>query len=172
MLADIKAELAQRARKPPDHALGPSGKLHQLDGHDSIVIQAIVPTGNTPLDQHGYMTMAFLNRVRSQLQVAPMGQNAKRTKTNKDGSGRLFVPAADHPLSQRRGFGSSGVFRTVGPAKNRSGGRVQKVLAFSDSTPTYRPRTSFHKSLTKAAQQTLPIKMRQALAHALRTARL
>lgn len=133
------------------------------------IIQAIVPTEHAPLDQHGNMTMAFLNRVMSQLQVASMGQNAKRAKVSKNGSGRFFVPAASHPLSQRRGMGSPGVFQTVGPSK---AGRIKQVLAFSDSVPTYRPRTSFHASLTRAAQQTLPIKMRQALAHALRTARL
>lgn len=140
------------------------------------IIRAILPTENTPLDSHGNMTMAFVNRVSSQLGVQrDAAQNkpyqAKTKSGRRSAATRYFVPSPDHPLALR---GGPGVYATKpdAPGVSRRGSRVSKLLSFSDNVPTYKKRTDFDARMSRAAANLMPKKMRLGLRRALATARL
>lgn len=140
------------------------------------LIHAILPADTTPLDGYGNMTMAFINRVSSQLGVQRDSAQNKpyqsKTKTGKRSRAvRYFVPDPAHPLARR---GGPGVYATKPDAggKARTGSRVSKVLAFSEKVPTYRKRTDFDAKMSRAAATLMPKKMSLGLRRALATARL
>jgi hypothetical protein len=140
------------------------------------LIHAIVPADNTPIDAYGNMTMAFINRVSSQLGVQRDSAQNKpyqpRTKSGKKSRAiRYFVPDPAHPLARR---GGPGVYAAQpgGGGKGRSGSRVSKVLSFSEKVPTYQKRTDFEAKMSRAAANVMPAKMRLGLQRALATARL
>lgn len=140
------------------------------------MIHGVMPTENTPLDGNGNMTMAFINKVSSQLGVQRDSAQNKpyksRTKSGRISTGsRYFVPDPDHPLARR---GGPGVYATKpdAPGSTRKGSRVSKVLNFAQKKPTYRKRTDFDAKMTKAASNLMPKKMRLGLRRALASARL
>lgn len=140
------------------------------------IIHGVLPTENTPLDNNGNMTMAFINRVSSQLGVQrDSAQNKPYQTKTKSGrrstATRYFVPQPDHPLAQR---GGPGVYSTKPDALGgaRRGSRVSKVLSFAQAKPTYQKRTDFDGNMSRAAKNLMPKKMRLGLRRALATARL
>lgn len=142
------------------------------------VIHGVLPTENTPLNGHGNMTMAFVNKVSSQLEImrdpASNKGYAKKTKAGRRSRGvRYMVPDVDHPLAQA-GRGGPGVYAVYPDplGKKRTGSRVQKVLNFAQNAPTYRKRTDFDNKMKRAASNLMPKKMRQGIKRALATARL
>jgi hypothetical protein len=141
------------------------------------LIHGVMPTENSPLDSHGNMTMAFINKVSSQLGVqrdsaqnkpyqSRVGKRQRRSTAT-----RYFVPDPDHPLAQR---GGPGVYATKQDAlgSKRTGSRVTKLLNFAQSKPTYKKRTDFDNNMRKAAANLMPKKMKQGIRRALATARL
>lgn len=142
------------------------------------IVHGVMPTENTPLDSHGNMTMAFINKVSAQLQVMRNPQSntgyAKRTKKGRKSTAiRYMVPDVDHPLHQK-GRGGPGVY-AVKPdpiGSKRSGSRVTKVMNFAQNVPTYRKRTDFDNKMKRAGTRLMPGKMREGLRRALATAKL
>jgi len=140
------------------------------------VIHGVLPTENTPLDGHGNMTMAFINKVSSQLGVQrDPAQNKPfqgRTKAGRRSRAtRYFVPDPDHPLARR---GGPGVYATKQDALGgkRTGSRVTKLLNFAQRKPNYKKRTDFDAKMSRAAAKLMPGKMRVGLRKALASARL
>jgi hypothetical protein len=140
------------------------------------LIHGVMPTENSPLDSHGNMTMAFINRVSSQLGVQRDSAQNKpyqsKTKTGRRSTAtRYFVPDPDHPLAQR---GGPGVYSTKQDAlgSKRTGSRVTKLLNFAQAKPVYKKRTDFDNNMRKAAANLMPKKMKQGIRRALATARL
>jgi len=142
------------------------------------MIHGVLPTENTPLDGHGNMTMAFVNKVSAQLEImrdpASNKGYAKKTKGGRRSRAvRYMVPDIDHPLAQP-GRGGPGVY-AVQPdplGKKRTGSRVQKVLGFAQNAPMYKKRTDFDNKMKRAATNIMPGKMRVGIKRALATARL
>lgn len=142
------------------------------------IILGVLPTENTPLNGHGNMTMAFVNKVSSQLEImrdpASNKGYAKKSKSGRRSRAvRYMVPDVDHPLAQA-GRGGPGVY-AVQPdplGKKRTGSRVQKVLNFAQNPPKYRKRTDFDNKMKRAAANLMPKKMRSGIRRALATARL
>lgn len=142
------------------------------------IIHGVLPTENTPLDGHGNMTMAFINKVSSQLQImrdpaSNKGYSSRTPKGRRSTGVRYMVPDVNHPLAQA-GRGGPGVY-AVKPdplGKKRTGSRVSKILNFAQSAPTYKKRTDFDNKMRKAAQNLMPKKMRIGIRKAMATARL
>jgi hypothetical protein len=142
------------------------------------IVHGVMPTENTPLDSHGNMTMAFINKVSAQLQIMRNPESntgyAKRTKKGRKSTAvRYMVPDVDHPLHQK-GRGGPGVY-AVKPdpiGSKRSGSRVTKVMNFAQNVPTYRKRTDFDNKMKRAASRLMPGKMNAGISRALSTARL
>jgi hypothetical protein len=99
-------------------------------------LAGVLPTDKTPLDRYGNMSMAFINKVSSQLglqkdaaQNKPyqlkVGKRQRRSTAT-----RYFTPAPNTPLAQRGGLG---VYMTKAdtPGQARGAGRVQKVMTLS-----------------------------------------
>ena len=142
------------------------------------IIHGVMPTEDTPLDGHGNMTMAFINKVSAQLQVMRNPESntgyAKQTKTGRKSSAvRYMVPDVSHPLTQK-GRGGPGVYAVKPDAKGskRTGSRVKKILNFAENVPTYKKRTDFDNKMKRAATNLMPKKMRSSLIHAFATAKL
>jgi hypothetical protein len=140
------------------------------------LILGVLPTDSTPLNPQGNLTMAFLNKVSSQLSIQRARDQNKpyQTKTKsgrRSKATRYFVPDPDHPLASR---GGPGVYATKpdAPKSKRSGSRVSKVLNFAQKAPTYSKRTDFDANMKRAAANLMPKKMRLGLRRALATARL
>lgn len=140
-------------------------------------MKGILPTENTPVDGRGNMTMAFINKVSSQLGVqADPAQNKPfqsrvGKKQRRSRATRYFIPDPSHPLSKR---GGPGVYATKLDAlgAERKGSRVSKVLTFAQKAPQYRKLTDFDNKMNRAAANLMPKKMRIGLRRALATARL
>jgi len=146
-------------------------------GKNTGNLRAIMPTDVTPLDGRGNMTMAFVNKVSSQLGVQKdaaqnkpyqlrVGKKQRRSRAT-----RYFSPSPDHPLAKRGGLG---VYATKAdsPGAERTGSRVQKVMSFIQKSPTYKKRTDFDAKMNRAAANMMPRKMRIGLRRALATAKL
>lgn len=128
-------------------------------------VEYLGPTRHTPKNKYGNVSPGFMNKVMSQLQVQrdpAMNINTQRPRTRKSRAKQYFVPSTSHPLGQGR---RAGVYErnTVGNAK--------KVLNFLTASPTYRPRTNFHRNLNRYGKMTYPGKLKKSLAMAMRTAR-
>lgn len=134
------------------------------------IIQSILPTQNTPLNQYGNINQGFIVRVMSQLQVmSNRDANAPRpgyTKKGNKAKVRYFVPRPDHPLSRR---GKPGVYE----ARDVQGlSFIKKVLHISDSLPMYRKRTNFEENMKIAAGPYMRRYWSTSIKRALSTARL
>lgn len=145
-------------------------------GKNTGSLAAVLPTKNTPRDPRGNMTMAFINKVSSQLGVQKDAAQNKpyqlKTKSGKRSTAvRYFSPHPSHPLAQRGGLG---VYETRADplGKKRGDGRIKKVMNFVQNAPTYRKRTDFDNKMKRAASNLMPKKMRQGIKRALATARL
>jgi len=148
-----------------------------LRQRNSAGIKAILPIDTTPVDGRGNMTMAFVNKVSSQLGVqADTAQNkpyqlrvGKRQRRST--ATRYFVPDPSHPLAKRGGMG---VYATKADplGQERVGSRVNKVMNFLYDAPNYKKRTDFDNNMRKAAANLMPKKMKQGIRRALATARL
>lgn len=145
-------------------------------GKNTGALTAILPTKHTPRDGRGNMTMAFINKVSSQLGVQKDAAQNKpyqlKTKSGKRSTGiRYFSPRPDHPLAQKGGLG---VYQTRADplGEERGPGRVQKVMTFAQTVPTYKKRTDFDNKMKRAATNIMPGKMRVGIKRALATARL
>jgi hypothetical protein len=152
-------------------------KKFVLRQRNSAGIKAILPTDTTPVDGRGNMTMAFVNKVSSQLSLnidaatnkpyqLRVGKRQRRSTAT-----RYFVPDPSHPLAKRGGMG---VYATKAdsPGKERVGSRVNKVMNFIYKAPNYKKRTDFDNNMRKAAANLMPKKMSQGIRRALATARL
>jgi hypothetical protein len=139
--------------------------------------KGVLPTENTPLDGRGNMTMAFINKVQSQMSLQREGSQNKPyqlkvgKRQRRSTATRYFSPALDHPLARR---GGPGVYATKAdsPGQERVGSRVTKVMTFAQTPPTYKKRTDFDNKMKRAASNIMPGKMRQGIKRALATARL
>lgn len=145
-------------------------------GKNTGVLAGVLPTKHTPLDGRGNMTMAFINKVSSQLGVQKDAAQNKpyqlETKSGKRSTAiRYFSPRPSHPLAEKGGLG---VYQTRADplGKKRTGSRVQKVMTFAQSAPMYKKRTDFDNEMKRAASNIMPGKMRQGIKRALATARL
>jgi hypothetical protein len=152
-------------------------KKFVLRQRNSAGIKAILPTDTTPVDGRGNMTMAFVNKVSSQLSLnidaatnkpyqLRVGKRQRRSTAT-----RYFVPDPSHPLAKRGGMG---VYATKADplGQERVGSRVNKVMNFLYAAPTYKKRTDFDNNMRRAAANLMPKKMSQGIRRALATARL
>jgi hypothetical protein len=137
----------------------------------------VLPTENTPLDGHGNMTMAFINKVQSQMGLQREASQNKPyqlkvgKRQRRSTATRYFSPALDHPLAKR---GGPGVYATKAdaPGQKRTGSRVTKVMTFAQTPPKYKKRTDFDNNMRRAASNIMPKKMRVGIQRAMATARL
>lgn len=136
-----------------------------------------LPTDKTPLDKHGNMGMAFINKVSSQmgLQQDPAQNKPYQLRVGKrqrrSTATRYFSPAPTHPLAQKGGLG---VYSTKAdtPGQPRGAGRIQKVMTFAQKVPTYKKRTDFDNKMKRAGARLMPGKMREGIRRAMATAKL
>ncbi|MGI9142554.1 MAG: hypothetical protein ACR2IJ_05140 [Fluviibacter sp.] len=148
--------------------------LHR--GRNLGTLSGVLPTKHTPKDRYGNMSMAFINKVSSQMGLQKDAAQNKpyslKTKSGKRSTGiRYFSPRPDHPLAQKGGLG---VYQTRADplGQERGAGRVQKVMTFAQNVPTYKKRTDFEPKMKRAAERLMPNKMREGIRRAMATARL
>lgn len=129
-------------------------------------VSYITPTKNAPTLKNGQISQGFLRKVEAQLKTArdpAMRMNTQRPKSRKSRGKEYFVPSTQHPLGQGK---RAGVYERT------AAGNSRKVINFTTASPVYKKRTRFHENMPRYAAHILPAKMNNALAHAIRTARL
>jgi hypothetical protein len=148
-----------------------------MRGKNTGTLAGILPTENTPVDGRGNMTMAFINKVSSQLGLQKDAAQNKPyqlrvgKRQRRSTAVRYFSPAPNHPLARRGGLG---VYATKAdtPGQPRTGSRVTKLMTFAQTPPKYKKRTDFDNKMKRAGARLMPGKMREGIRRALATARL
>jgi hypothetical protein len=129
-------------------------------------LEYMTPTKNAPRLKNGNVGMGFVNKVLSQVQSqtdAAKRMNEQRPRTRKSKAKQYFFPSINHPLGQGK---RAGIYERT------SAGNARKVFNFLPYAPTYRPRFHFHDNMNKYAKQVFPKKFRNAMRHAMATAKL
>ena len=140
-------------------------------------LAGVLPTDKTPLDKYGNMSMAFINKVSSQLGLQKDAAQNKPYKLKvgkrqrRSTATRYFTPAPTHPLAQKGGLGVYAT-RADTPGQPRGAGRIQKVMTFAQKVPTYKKRTDFDNKMKRAGARLMPGKMREGIRRAMATAKL